>query len=120
MLQLLALPIETMDRTALQRAALVDHRQELSDGPDQNMNTTPSSSARRSAGAHERLRTLPDASGSSCASWSASDWASCCPGPVQAIGRMEVAQVNLPVGLLIWVMIIPMLLKVDFGALGGR
>jgi len=39
------------------------------------------------------------------------------PGPVQAIGRMEVAQVNLPVGLLIWVMIIPMLLKVDFGAL---
>jgi ACR3 family arsenite transporter len=33
------------------------------------------------------------------------------------IGRMEVAQVNLPVGLLIWVMIIPMLVKVDFGAL---
>ncbi len=40
------------------------------------------------------------------------------PGPVQAIGRMEVAQVNLPVGVLIWVMIIPMLLKIDFGALG--
>ncbi|QAZ37982.1 arsenical-resistance protein [Methylibium sp. Pch-M] len=39
------------------------------------------------------------------------------PGPFQAIGRMEFAQVNLPVGLLIWVMIIPMLLKVDFGAL---
>ncbi|MBK1712670.1 ACR3 family arsenite efflux transporter [Rubrivivax gelatinosus] len=39
------------------------------------------------------------------------------PGPFQAIGRLEVAQVNLPVGLLIWVMIIPMLLKVDFGAL---
>ena len=39
------------------------------------------------------------------------------PGPVQAIGRMEIAQVNLPVGLLIWVMIIPMLMKVDFGAL---
>jgi ACR3 family arsenite transporter len=39
------------------------------------------------------------------------------PGPVQAIGRMEVARVNLPVGLLIWVMVIPMLLKVDFGAL---
>ena len=30
---------------------------------------------------------------------------------------MEIAQVNLPVGLLIWVMIIPMLVKVDFGAL---
>ncbi len=40
------------------------------------------------------------------------------PQPVQAIGRMEVAQVNLPVGVLIWVMIIPMLLKIDFGALG--
>ena len=39
------------------------------------------------------------------------------PGVFQAIGRMEVAQVNLPVGVLIWVMIIPMLLKVDFGAL---
>ena len=40
------------------------------------------------------------------------------PAPFQAIGRMEIAKVNLPVGLLIWVMIIPMLLKVDFAALG--
>ena len=39
------------------------------------------------------------------------------PGPVQALGRMELAQVNIPVGLLIWVMIIPMLIRVDFGAL---
>ncbi|MDN7643709.1 ACR3 family arsenite efflux transporter [Burkholderia cenocepacia] len=39
------------------------------------------------------------------------------PGPFQAIGRMAYAQVNLPVGLLIWVMIVPMLVKVDFGAL---
>ena len=39
------------------------------------------------------------------------------PRLFQAVGRMEVAQVNLPVGLLIWIMIIPMLLKVDFGAL---
>ena len=39
------------------------------------------------------------------------------PGPFQAVGRMEIAKVNLPVGLLIWVMIIPMLLRVDFGAL---
>ncbi|MCE1171011.1 MAG: arsenical-resistance protein, partial [Azovibrio sp.] len=39
------------------------------------------------------------------------------PGVFQAIGRLEVAQVNLPVGLLIWVMIIPMLVKVDFAAL---
>ena len=40
------------------------------------------------------------------------------PGPVQAIGTMEVARVNLPVGVLIWVMIIPMLLRIDFAALG--
>ncbi|MFD2111057.1 ACR3 family arsenite efflux transporter [Thiorhodococcus fuscus] len=39
------------------------------------------------------------------------------PTPFQFLGRLEIAQVNLPVGLLIWVMIIPMLMKVDFGAL---
>ncbi|OAN49252.1 arsenical-resistance protein [Paramagnetospirillum marisnigri] len=39
------------------------------------------------------------------------------PGPFQAIGRLELAQVNLPVAVLIWLMIIPMLLKIDFGAL---
>jgi ACR3 family arsenite transporter len=39
------------------------------------------------------------------------------PSLFQAIGKMELAQVNLPVGLLIWIMIIPMLVKVDFGAL---
>jgi ACR3 family arsenite transporter len=39
------------------------------------------------------------------------------PGPVRLLGAIEVARVNLPVGVLIWVMIIPMLLKIDFGAL---
>jgi len=39
------------------------------------------------------------------------------PALFQAVGRMEITQVNIPVGLLIWVMIIPMLVKVDFGAL---
>jgi len=39
------------------------------------------------------------------------------PDAFQAIGRLEVAKVNLPVGLLMWVMIIPMLVKVDFAAL---
>jgi len=39
------------------------------------------------------------------------------PAPFQMLGKLEVARVNLPVGLLIWVMIIPMLVKVDFGAL---
>jgi ACR3 family arsenite transporter len=38
------------------------------------------------------------------------------PHAVAAIGAMQIANVNLPVGLLIWVMIIPMLLKIDFGA----
>lgn len=40
------------------------------------------------------------------------------PAPFHAIGRWEVAQVNLPVAGLIWLMIIPMLLKIDFAALG--
>ena len=39
------------------------------------------------------------------------------PALFQSIGRMEIARVNLPVGVLIWIMIIPMLVKVDFGAL---
>jgi len=39
------------------------------------------------------------------------------PGLFQAIGRIEIAQINVPVGLLIWVMIIPMLVKVDFSAM---
>src|SRR6202045_1616540 len=39
------------------------------------------------------------------------------PAPFQALGRMTVAEVNIPVALLIWLMIVPMLLKVDFGAL---
>ncbi len=39
------------------------------------------------------------------------------PAPFQMLGKLEVARVNLPVGLLIWIMIIPMLVKVDFGAL---
>jgi len=40
------------------------------------------------------------------------------PEPVKFIGSLEVARVNIPVGVLIWLMIIPMLLKIDFGALG--
>ena len=39
------------------------------------------------------------------------------PGIFHAIGAMEVAKVNLPVAALIWLMIIPMLVKIDFGAL---
>jgi ACR3 family arsenite transporter len=39
------------------------------------------------------------------------------PGAFQTIGGMELARVNLPVAGLIWLMIVPMLLKVDFGAL---
>ena len=40
------------------------------------------------------------------------------PGLFQAIGSAELAHVNLPVAALIWLMIIPMLLKVDFAAIG--
>jgi ACR3 family arsenite transporter len=39
------------------------------------------------------------------------------PGAFQAVGKLEIAQVNLPVAVLIWLMIIPMLLKIDFAAL---
>ena len=40
------------------------------------------------------------------------------PGVFQAIGVAEIANVNLPVAVLIWLMVIPMLLKIDFAALG--
>ncbi len=40
------------------------------------------------------------------------------PDVFQAIGAAEIAQVNLPVAVLIWLMIIPMLTKIDFAALG--
>lgn len=39
------------------------------------------------------------------------------PDAAQKVGSMELAKVNIPVGVLIWVMIVPMLMKIDFGAL---
>jgi ACR3 family arsenite transporter len=39
------------------------------------------------------------------------------PVVFQDIASLEVARVNIPVGVLVWVMIIPMLLRIDFGAL---
>ena len=39
------------------------------------------------------------------------------PGFVGMVSGLEFARVNLPVGLLIWVMIVPMLVKIDFGRL---
>jgi len=39
------------------------------------------------------------------------------PGAFQFIGHLNIAQVNVPVGMLIWIMIIPMLVKIDFSAL---
>ena len=39
------------------------------------------------------------------------------PAPFRLLGRLEVARVNLPVAVLIWLMIVPMLLKIDFAAL---
>ncbi|WP_454683325.1 ACR3 family arsenite efflux transporter [Ancylobacter moscoviensis] len=40
------------------------------------------------------------------------------PGVFHSIGAMEIARVNLPVAVLIWLMIVPMLLRIDFAALG--
>jgi arsenite transporter len=42
---------------------------------------------------------------------------SAAPGLAQLVGELEIAHVNLPVGLLIWVMIIPMLMKIDFDSI---
>jgi ACR3 family arsenite transporter len=39
------------------------------------------------------------------------------PAAFQALATLEFAQVNIPVGILIWIMIIPMLIRIDFGAL---
>ncbi|WP_430261259.1 ACR3 family arsenite efflux transporter [Neorhizobium sp. IRS_2295] len=39
------------------------------------------------------------------------------PGVFQTIGAAEIAKVNIPVAVLIWLMVIPMLLKIDFGSL---
>ena len=39
------------------------------------------------------------------------------PSAFHVIGAAEVARVNLPVAVLIWLMIIPMLVKIDFAAL---
>ncbi len=80
------------------------------------MSSVVDASARRAAprlGAFERCLTL---------------WVALCilagivlgrllPAPFQALGRMTVAQVNIPVAVLIWLMIVPMLVKVDFAAL---
>nr|VFJ99166.1 MAG: arsenite transporter, ACR3 family [Candidatus Kentron sp. H]VFJ99186.1 MAG: arsenite transporter, ACR3 family [Candidatus Kentron sp. H]VFK03328.1 MAG: arsenite transporter, ACR3 family [Candidatus Kentron sp. H] len=41
------------------------------------------------------------------------------PGFFERVGGLEVAHVNLPVAVLIWLMVIPMLLKIDFAALHG-
>jgi len=48
-----------------------------------------------------------------------------CPRPSSAglfhiIGGAELAKINIPVAVLIWLMFIPMLLKLDFAALGER
>ena len=40
------------------------------------------------------------------------------PGVFRALGAATVAQVNLPVAVLVWLMIVPMLLKIDLAALG--
>ena len=41
------------------------------------------------------------------------------PGAFHAVAAIEIAQINLPVAVLIWLMIYPMMLKIDFGSLGS-
>ena len=76
----------------------------------------------------ERLKCAPARSGMTVFERYLTAWVAICivvgvalgqllPGVAEAVGRIQVARVNLSIGLLIWVMIIPMLMKVDFGAL---
>lgn len=39
------------------------------------------------------------------------------PNVFQAVGQLEIARINLPVAILLWLMIVPMLLKIDLRAL---
>lgn len=39
------------------------------------------------------------------------------PGVVQILSKMEVSHVNLPIAVLVWLMIYPMMLKIDFSAI---
>ncbi len=44
------------------------------------------------------------------------------PGATAALSKLEFgqgSQVNVPIGILLWLMIYPMMLKIDFGSLGG-
>ena len=44
------------------------------------------------------------------------------PGVTASLSKLEFgrgSQVNVPIGILLWLMIYPMMLKVDFGAIGG-
>jgi ACR3 family arsenite transporter len=40
------------------------------------------------------------------------------PAPFHALGNLTLAQVNLPIAALVWLMVVPMLLKIDLAALG--
>jgi arsenite transporter len=107
-----ALPIDNLDRMSLERR-VVENRPRHSAG--NRMSSAADLSLRRAApslGTFERYLTL---------------WVALCiiagivlgrgvPAPFHALGRMNVAQVNIPVAVLIWLMIVPMLVKVDFAA----
>ena len=96
----LSLPIASLDNCASKR------------------NGRPSEKRRRGVRPSECFRAISDGLGVSLyRHWNCLGTI-CYPSVFQLIGGLSIAQVNLPVGILIWVMIIPMLVKVDFGALG--
>ena len=70
----------------------------------------------KQAGGHWASSSVTSPSGYSSASLPARCSGLACPLR-QRPWALEVAHVNIPVGLLIWVMIIPMLMKIDFSAL---
>jgi ACR3 family arsenite transporter len=77
------------------------------------MNADSTSGDRPALGTFERFLTvwvaLAIVAGIALGQWA--------PGVFETLAAIDVAQVNLPVGVLIWLMIVPMLMRIDFGAL---
>ena len=67
---------------------------------------------------HGNLRALSDALGCALHRRRHRASARALPSLFHALGAATVAQVNLPVAVLVWLMIVPMLLKIDLAALG--
>ena len=106
-----SLPLAKLDRLSLQTR--------LRDIGASRVPTPHDAAESRDAGATlSRSRALAHAVGRACIVAGVA-LGRLAPAPFHWLAGLEVAHVNLPVGFLIWVMIIPMLLRIDFGALSA-